>query len=212
MICISIGEASVEDCLLAIGGAECAEIRLDLLAAGPEAVERIFASHPRLIATCRPGSLAEESRAELLIRAIDSGAAYVDVELEWEGPVRDRVVDRARAAGCRVIVSFHDHETTPESAGLRKIIERSFDRGADAVKVACRVRSDRENARLLGLLDDSRPLIVIGMGDRGRITRIAAPLLGSLWTYAAAFPGKETADGQRDAASLARLLKEWADG
>ena len=212
MICISIGEASIADCLRAIEGAECAEIRLDLLATGPEAVERIFSSHPRLIATCRPGSLGEETRAELLIRAIDSGAAFVDVELEWEGPLRDAVVDRARAAGCRVIISFHDHETTPERAELLKIIERSFDRGADAVKVACRVRSDRENARLLGLLDDARPLIVIGMGDRGRITRIAAPLLGSLWTYAAAFPGKETADGQQDAASLARRMKEWADG
>jgi 3-dehydroquinate dehydratase I len=211
MICISIGEASVADCLRAIEGAECAEIRLDLLAAGPEAVERIFSSHPRLIATCRPGSLAEQSRAELLIRAIDSGAAFVDVELEWESPIRDGIVARARAAGCRVIVSYHDHETTPERAELLKIIERSFDRGADAVKVACRVRSDRENARLIGLLDDSRPLIIIGMGDRGRITRIAAPLLGSLWTYAAAFPGKETADGQQDAASLARRMKEWAD-
>jgi 3-dehydroquinate dehydratase-1 len=69
----------------------------------------------------------------------------------------------------------------------------------------------RDNARLLGLLDLGVPLVVVGMGRLGRLTRIAAPLLGSLFTYASLGAGRETADGQLDAASLERILLELGE-
>jgi 3-dehydroquinate dehydratase-1 len=46
------------------------------------------------------------------------------------------------------------------------------------------------------------------MGKKGRLTRIAAPLLGSLFSYATLSEGQETAEGQMTAASLERLLLE----
>ena len=73
------------------------------------------------------------------------------------------------------------------------------------------VHSSRDNARLLGLLDDSKKIVVIGMGDKGRITRIAAPLLGSPFTFASLSKGKETAPGQIDKEKLEALLRNIAE-
>ncbi len=207
MICLSVGERTMAECLRAIQGTECAEIRLDKLNADPEEAAKIFAAHPQLIATCRSTG-DEERKKNLLLRAIEAGAAFVDVEIEWEGPARDAVVRTAREKGCRVIVSYHNHEETPDEADLASSVNRCFDKGADIAKIACRVRAMRDNARLLGLLDDRRKLIVTGMGEEGRVTRIAAPLCGSLLTYASLAEGKETAKGQMSAAELSRLIME----
>ena len=69
------------------------------------------------------------------------------------------------------------------------------------------VHSDRESIILLGLLLDSRPLVVIGMGEKGKVTRIAAPILGSPFTYASLSSGKETAAGQLDKINLEKIFK-----
>jgi 3-dehydroquinate dehydratase len=45
------------------------------------------------------------------------------------------------------------------------------------------------------------------MGKEAQITRIAAPLLGAPFTYAALESGRETAPGQLDKDTLAALLK-----
>ena len=74
--------------------------------------------------------------------------------------------------------------------------EKCFEAGADIAKIACKVKSNGDNARLLSLLDSKKEIIVIGMGRKGRITRITAPLLGSPITFAALEKGKETAEGQ----------------
>ncbi len=211
MICLSVAEPTVEACLLAVLGAEWAEIRLDALRdAGPEEAAVIFAAHPRLIATFRSmaGEGDKERKRAMLIAAVEAGAAGVDVEIEWTRPARDEVIRAARAAGSRVIVSYHNHDLTPGRAELEAIVERCFEAGASTAKIACRVNGPRDNARLLGLLDDERSLIVVGMGRGGRVTRLAAPFCGGFLTFASAGAGKETAEGQLDAAALKGLMGE----
>ncbi len=39
-------------------------------------------------------------------------------------------------------------------------------------------------------------MVIIGMGEKGVITRVAAPMLGAEFTFASAETGKETAPGQ----------------
>ncbi len=151
--------------------------------------------------------LGMAERKRLLLKAIDAGAAFVDVELEAPQAYRLEIVKEARATGCRVIISHHDYERTPGAAALRKAVARCFRCGADIAKIACKVNSDCDNARLLGLLDCRRKLVVVGMGPKGRITRIAAPLLGSRFTFATAAAGKETAEGQVGRAGLERMIR-----
>ena len=210
MICISIDEKTVEGCLEALKGAELAEIRLDMLDKAectPENVKKIFSSGGQLIATCRAGGIEDDRRLELLGGAIDAGAAYVDVELEAKDDYKKKLVEKAKAKGCKVIVSYHDYKRTPAPEEMKQIINWCFESGADIAKIACVVKSDEDNAKLLGMLNSDKKLVVVGMGAKGKITRIVAPLLGSQFTFASGGEGKETADGQLDKETLEQILK-----
>ena len=85
---------------------------------------------------------------------------------------------------------------------------------ADLAKIACLVTRPSDNARLLGLLDSGRAILVAGMGPLGAVTRLAAPLLGSPFTYASLSEDAAAAPGQVPAELLDRLLREirsWHD-
>ncbi len=207
MVCVSLAEESLEGCLSALESEKFAEIRLDRTRLSPDDVKMLFSRGGRLIATCRPGGIPDLVRGELLSAAIDSGASYVDVEVDAEQSYRESIVARARSRGCKVIVSFHDYEKTPVRQELEAILSQCFRMGADIAKIACTARSRRDNARLLGLLDRRERVVVVAMGEKGGLTRIVAPLLGSPFTFASLRPGKETAEGQIDKTALEDLIK-----
>jgi 3-dehydroquinate dehydratase-1 len=208
MICVSVAEPTVAACLRRLRGLDFAEIRLDRMRVGAAGVKKIFSKNERLIACCRPGGRSKKKRLGLLLTAVEAGAAYVDLELEAGARFKERIVRTARSRNCRVIVSYHNFEKTPPRPELEETISRALAAGADIVKIACLVRSRRDSARLLGLLDSKTPLIVVGMGEKGRLTRLLAPLLGGVFTYASLGAGKETAEGQSDAISLRQVLAE----
>ena len=207
MICVSIGTPDIERCRQVLGNAEMAEIRLDRISAAETDISRLFSSHARLVATCRPGGMPDEQRQELLMRAIDSGAAYVDLELEAAAEFRRPVIKQARSRGCRVIISHHDFVRTPDPRELQRLVDRCFRAGADIAKIACRVLTPRDRAALLGLLSGREPVVVAGLGPAGRIVRLVAPLLGSPFTYASVSDSEPTADGQISADETRRLLE-----
>jgi 3-dehydroquinate dehydratase-1 len=199
--------------LKALEELEFAEVRLDSVSGISEASMReIFGRKARLIATCRlNGKMDDGERKKLLSAAIEAGAAFVDVEVDADEKVRGEIMAKARKRGCSTIVSFHDFEKTPVREELERIVERCFDSGADIAKIACKVNWRKDAARLLGLLDSERKVVVIGMGEQGKIVRIAAPLLGSQFTFASREKGKETADGQLEAEELERLMEGLRD-
>jgi len=208
MICVSIAESTPGACLRALKGLDFAEIRIDAFdAVGRDDIRRIFSRRTRLIAACRPGKFDDRKKLDLLRAAVRAGAAYLDIEHDLKPPLKTALMKTAWAASSKVLMSFHDFEKTPSAPALERIIGSCFREGADAVKIACRVRSAFENARLLGLLDGRRPLVVVGIGQPGKITRIVAPLIGGLFTYASLRPGKEAAEGQIDGATLREIWK-----
>ena len=213
MICVSIANCTVEECVKSLEGAKLAEIRLETISGISEAAAKTVFSKPlKLIAACRPGKLPEGMRKRLLLAAIGAGAAYVDIEVDAPDAYKQEIVRKAKADGCKVVVSFHDHEKTPVREELEQIIGWGFDSGADMVKIACKVNSEKDSARLLGLLDKERKLIVVGMGEKGKIVRVVAPLLGSQIAYVSAGKGKESAPGQMAAKELERKMKEISNG
>lgn len=212
MICVSLDEPDPRRLPGLLDGLELAEVRLDALTEIPRDLTPIFDRPTATVATMRPGRHDDELRSATLVAAIAAGATYVDVELDAPGELRARVLAAAHARGCRAIVSHHDHRRTPSRRELSRITAACFAAGADIAKVACLARTMAEAARLLGLLDDPRPVIPIGMGPAGRATRVVAPLLGAPFTYAAAAPGRETAPGQYAARDLATLLAGLGHG
>lgn len=211
-ICVSIAESSVEACLAALHGVEFAEVRLDAIDdLTTDQVGRLFDRGLRRVATCRPCLGDGVEREAVLLAAIHAGASFVDIELDAVEAVRDRVKAAAREAGCDVIVSHHDHESTPPTAELRTLVDACFAAGADVAKIACQVDEDRDAARLLGVLDDPRRIIVIGMGPRGVVTRVLGPVLGSDFTFASLRRGAETAPGQLDGQELELRIRSVID-
>ena len=209
MICVSLSELSIRECLSVLRDVRFAEIRMETMDLDLEDILKIFSSHPRLIAACRPGTYSREDRLKRLSAAVGAGAAYVDIEWDADEDYRNELIKEARSKSCAVIMSFHDFVKTPPKKELQAVVETCFNTGADIAKIACSTLSEKDCARLLGLLDDPRKLVVIGMGKIGKITRIAAPLLGSLFTYAAWKPGMETAPGQLDKDELESILQKF---
>ncbi|PID58344.1 hypothetical protein CSB45_04560 [candidate division KSB3 bacterium] len=208
-ICTAVAKMPFDECLNAVSTLDFVEIRLDLLELSEEEIIRIFSSDCRTIATCRPGKYAAERRRQLLLLAITSGASYVDIEVDADDGLKHELIRAANAKGCQVIISFHDFEKTPQREELERVIRRCSECHADIIKVACMVSSPRDNARLLGLLDSDLSLLVVGMGEQGRISRVAAPLLGGLCTFASFAAGKATAAGQMRQQDIEELWQHF---
>lgn len=207
MICVSIAEPTLEDCLAAVKGLDFVEVRIDKTGLSLVDVRQLFSEPLKMIATCRPGTRTEEERLAVLLAAVAAGAAYVDIEVDAPRASREAVLAAAREKGCRVIVSYHNFTETPLKHHLLQVIEECFDLGADIAKIICRVQSSQDCVRMLSLYESRKNIIALGMGPLGVITRIAAPFLGAPLTYASLAPGKETAEGQPDLKTLEAVMK-----
>ena len=113
MICTTIQNLTLEQIYEALDGCEMAEIRLDRCNLDPKEIAELFTSDVPLVATCRISEVAakEPSLQDLpqqsreikamqmaekrLIRAIEAGARYVDVEIE----AQKQIVTAGIAAG-----------------------------------------------------------------------------------------------------------------
>ena len=201
MICISIGNTTIERCLELAGKYPFTEIRLDMIELTLSDMEQIT-KQGCWVATCRPGRLNSEQRNRLLINAIDKGASYIDIEYESEPDFRDILVKHAKDAGCKVIISYHNFTDTPNKKTLREIIKNSFAMGGDRVKLATMANSYIDTARIMSLYEDFDRLIAFTMGEKGKISRIAAPVFGADFTYASVNEHEATAPGQITAKDL----------
>jgi 3-dehydroquinate dehydratase-1 len=206
MICVSIAEPNFRHCRDALLDSELAELRIDRTDFSENEIKKLFALPVDTIATCRPGTKKEAQRQSLLLAAISSGATYVDIEVEANRDYFQKMRDRAKEKNCKLIVSHHNLERTPQIAELEDILGQCLHMGADIAKIACRVHQASDCARILSLYQKEREIIAFGLGKMGTFTRIASLFLGAPFTYAAMAPGKETADGQLDRLRLQSIL------
>jgi 3-dehydroquinate dehydratase type I len=148
----------------------------------------------------------------MLSAAVANGAAYVDIEMDADCAFQDSLQRLAKNHHCRVIISYHNEKKTPQKRQLNKIVTNCFAQGAAIVKVACLVRQREDLLRIISLyehkLAKGGSLIALGMGAKGKLTRIAAPLLGAPFTYAALLPGRETAAGQMPISRMAKIIAD----
>jgi len=211
MICVSLANMNFKECLKAIEKEHFVEIRLDKMSFNKEQVSKIFSQPVKLIATCRPGKYSSSKRMELLKKAIDVGANYVDLEIEGTADYLMELTDYAHNSKTKVIYSYHNFDETPDIEELIKITRMCFDHGADLAKVVTMVKSNVDRARILSLYGLFKNIVAFGMGDKGKLTRILAPLMGAEFTYACREQGNEVAPGQIDKASLLEKIELLRD-
>jgi len=212
MICVSIGKINYQDLLALLADEKFIEIRLDMNNFSDDEMRTVFSGPAKTIATCRPGTFSKTERIEKLKTCIEAGASYIDLELETDKEYLKELSTLSKKNGCKVIISYHDQKKTPSSSELKRICRSCSELGTDIVKIACNILSENDSARLLSLYDqeifsEKFQLIAIGMGNKGKITRLAAPLLGSPFTYASLKNGRKTAKGQISKSVLEEIYK-----
>ena len=206
MICVAISDKDYRKCIGLLTEVEMAEIRLDLTEFDDEAIDAVFAQNVPLVATCRPDNMTEKDQYFKLRRAIEAGAAYVDIEIEAPDDQREAIADIARKHGCKVILSYHNYNETPGLRDLFSIVDECFAKGADVAKLATMVNSKKDSANLLALYSVEKPIVAVGMGELGKLSRVAAPFMGAEFTFAAEDGSTGTAPGQITYSTMKKLL------
>lgn len=195
MICISIQHIAQLDEIRAMDPA-LLELRFDLIKESPDVIFPLVGSGVKIIATCRPGELDRENRMHLLKKSIDLGADLIDLEVESDDDYRQELINYAKKQNREVIISWHNFENTPGKTELENILEECYGKGADIAKIATFVNDEKDNASLLSLYSLKGRKVVLGMGEKGKITRVAATHLGAEFTFASTDAVNETAPGQ----------------
>ncbi len=212
MVCVPVTESSgaefrsvaIEAALVA----EMVELRLDYLQ--PEDLDGVLewlgaeglAGGAGLLLTFRPREQGGKHDLTLTERqyfwrglspAVLSRVSLIDFELDlvesWQGepPIPWE----------KIICSWHDFGGTPDD--LTAQYERMAATPAGIIKIATLAKSPGDSRRILELIDHARgqkPLIALGMGLAGVMTRVLSPSRGGVLTFAALRPGAESAAGQ----------------
>lgn len=134
----------------------------------------------------------EEERIRLLERFAVYNPAYIDMELAHFVPLK------LQRRHTKLIVSYHNFDSTPPNSYLDTVFQRALDLGADIVKIATQANNESDATRLLEFIathTTKNKLIAVGMGEHGKKTRIEGPRLGNYLTYAC-LDNTATAPGQ----------------
>lgn len=208
MICVSIGELPFERAMEIARASEMIEIRQDLAGYSISEMVSLVQAAPKAVFTCRPTDDGnEEDRLLLYGMAIDAGAAYIDLELEADDFFLGEIKRILKSTQTNLILSWHNYNETPSAATLTEILENCYSRGAAVAKIASFVNSPGDVNALLSLYNQKGRKVVLGMGEGGILTRVAAVPLGAEFTFAS--PGKEnkTAPGQLTEAELREIYQ-----
>jgi len=224
-ICVALGCAESEK-LETLAGAACdageqfLELRLDMLdqpERGIAVIRGLQGRYPDLylIATCRRrqnggqfrGGAADQWR--ILEAAVEAGARAVDIEIETAAADPDRV--EAMRKRSRVIVSYHNFQSTPPLAPILRRLEAA---PADISKLVTTARRPTDNLRILELAGSRhrRPLVVLAMGEAGSPTRLLSLARHCPFTYASFDSSEPTAPGQISSRSARRQYRVERQG
>lgn len=229
MICIPVVAATQAEALQFIdrsaGLADILELRMDLLRDGQLnallAAVRSVSPAVKVLVTNRPWGAAaargEKERIAVLREAVSLGADFVDVELAtavvWIAKIRALI--HANEDRTRLIVSHHDFRQTPSRQALIRLLGAAVHAGAQVTKIVTQACTQEDNLAILNLIPYARrrnwEIIAFCMGDQGKMSRVMAPLVGSLFTFAALEEGNESAPGQltvREMRQIWRIMEE----
>lgn len=130
---------------------------------------------------------------------------YLDaIDIELDTSLAQAVIDQAKNK--TIIVSEHNYECTPTDQEMTRMVLDAKSQGADIVKLAVTATNQHDLIRFLAFTENCQENIVaIAMGEIGKLSRVVAPLYGSLFTYA--YIGEQVAPGQL---SLKEMVEEIA--
>lgn len=188
------------------------ELRLDYLrqpSLGIARLRQFLDYHPELlvIGTCRRavnggrfrGSAS--AQVDILVKAAANGCQLLDLELPSAAKLKSKDMERLRA-GAALILSSHDFKATRK---LDETFRQMEEVRSDFYKVVSTANSLYDNVIMMKFLErqsDKSSMIGMCMGEQGVMSRVLAIRAGSVFSFASAAPGEETAPGQISARTL----------
>ena len=200
--------------MLLEAGVDILELRIDTFSRSDK--DHVIAECARLsglplLATIRSaaeggGWKGDETERLALLHTVLPHVGAIDVELSSDA-ILAGAVHAAGAAGVTTIGSHHNFAETPADDVLDAAVQTGDKAGVDIVKVAARCNTAQDLQRLaaFALRHAGRPMVVIGMGPAGMLSRIFFPALGSLLTYT--FLGAPSAPGQLNYEDTVKYLR-----
>ncbi len=207
-LCVSLSENDFTACYHIAENTELAELRLDLVQFSEAQLKKLFSLKTKFIVTCRYGKKDNTTREALLKKAIDLGAAYVDIEIDADPAYQKEMLAYAEKNNCKTIISYHNFTTTPPESGLQKIIQCSKKLNPWKIKVVTMANTPQDVATVLSLYRNNTNLIAFCMGREGKISRLVSLFLGAAFTFVSPLKGKEVAEGQMDIDTMVKLIEK----
>ncbi len=218
-ICIPIVGGTMEKALLEIRRAnrlaDLIELRVDYLRR-PDLGVLFRAARKPLIVTNRrreEGGRSrekEENRVGILKEAASRGADFVDVEARTERSLLQDLMKNSK--GASIILSLHDFRKTPPLNELRHLFRLMMSWEPEVIKIVTRARTMEDNLTILSLIPYARErgqgIVAFCLGEKGKASRVLAPLLGASWTYASLSTGESSAPGQLRAREMRGILEK----
>jgi 3-dehydroquinate dehydratase I len=145
----------------------------------------------------------------LLGRAMDLGAAYVDVEWMMPRPLREKLMRNRR--GSRIMLSRHIREETPKRKELKKLLADMAGADPDVVKIVTTAHSIEDNFRVLELIPKAQemgiPIIAFAMAAAGRVSRLLCVPMGGFATFGCLDSTESVAPGQLTVRRMRRVTE-----
>ncbi len=172
--------------------------------------------HP-VVATNRPqregGAFvgAEALRFELLSKAVEAGAEWVDFEA-W---IDEATLHDFQSRKVQVLLSHHDFSATPDRLTLQRLAAAMALKKPQAIKIVTYARTPEDNLRVLELIPFGRQelgleVLAFCMGPLGRWSRLVSLILGSPWAYVQLPELSPAAEGQFTAKEMHQLVSQLA--
>jgi 3-dehydroquinate dehydratase I len=141
----------------------------------------------------------------ILQEALKLGFDFVDIEFS-----QVKKIDFSyKSPQTKIILSLHDFNQTPGYRNLRKIQKRMRSFNPDIIKFATFIKTEKDIQNLFRLILSSKKqdkTIAIGMGEKGKITRILGTFMGSPFTFAS-LGDQITAPGQLSVSQIKEAYK-----
>ncbi len=131
---------------------------------------------------------SERVRRDKIVELLPLLPDYLDLEYDCSDGFIQEVARHFPQT--KIICSYHNFERTP--VDLEGVLKRMNRSGASVYKLATFARSSIDSLRMLNLVQNHTHVAGMCMGKKGQITRILAPVVGSVFTYATIGKGADS--------------------
>ena len=158
-------------------------------------------------------ALSEAGYTSLYERLIENQLTdMLDFELHFSDAAISKLISRAHQYDLKVVLSAHNFQATPTEVEIAHLLNRMENQNADIAKVAAMPTKFKDVLTIMrATATESEkmtiPIIAISMGDLGKISRITAPLFGSVMSFATV--GGASAPGQIGIDDLRKEMKTF---